>query len=57
MARKTKRLQQELKGLQRGTTALPLAPAASIFLRVQEDRPDKMRALITGPPPPPKKKM
>ena len=44
---KMRRLARELREL-RGTTELPLGAAAAIFLRHDSDRPDLMRALITG---------
>ena len=43
-----KRLMKEIKAF-RKRGALPLAPGAAIFVRQDEDRPDVMRALITGP--------
>ena len=42
-----RRLARELREL-RGATELPLGAAAAIFLRHDSDRPDLMRALITG---------
>ena len=42
-----RRLAQELRALQ-GAKGLPLQAAAAILLRHDGDRPDKMRALITG---------
>lgn len=42
-----RRLAQELRALQ-GVQGLPLQAAAAILLRHDGDRPDKMRALITG---------
>ena len=42
-----RRLAQELRALQ-GAQGLPLQAAAAILLRHDGDRPDKMRALITG---------
>ena len=47
-AAKVKRLSREVRDLQRGKNALPLQPAASIFLRHDADRMDMMRACITG---------
>ncbi|KAK9839472.1 hypothetical protein WJX81_004216 [Elliptochloris bilobata] len=46
--KKMRRLAQELRALQ-GAQGLPLQAAAAILLRHDGDRPDKMRALITGP--------
>lgn len=43
-----RRLGQEFRRL-RGATALPLNAAAAIFVRQDEERPDKVRAVITGP--------
>lgn len=40
------RISQEVSSL---ATSLPVQPDSSIFLRVDEDRYDVMRALITGP--------
>ena len=40
------RIQQEISGL---LTNLPVHYGSSIFVRVDEDRPDMMKALITGP--------
>ena len=45
--KKMRRLAQELRALQ-GAQGLPLQAAAAILLRHDSDRPDKMRALITG---------
>ncbi|MEW5299691.1 MAG: hypothetical protein WDW36_002681 [Sanguina aurantia] len=45
---KSRRLAKELRALQ-GATSLPCAAAASIFLRHDETRLDKMRVVITGP--------
>ena len=45
--KKMRRLAQELRALQ-GVQGLPLQAAAAILLRHDGDRPDKMRALITG---------
>ena len=45
--KKMRRLAQELRALQ-GAQGLPLQAAAAILLRHDGDRPDKMRALITG---------
>ena len=42
-----RRLQRELRNLA-GKTPLPLNAAASIFLRYDSDRIDKMRAVISG---------
>ena len=43
-----KRIAKELKELQK-PGALPLSPAASIFVRTASDRLDKARAMLTGP--------
>ena len=48
LAAKTTRLVQEL-GAMASPGALPLSPASSVFLRVDEERVDVMRVLITGP--------
>ena len=45
---KVKRLGKELRNLQSGRTPLPVHAAASIFVRYDEDRNDKMRCIITG---------
>ena len=45
--KKMRRLAQELRALQ-GAQGLPLQAAAAILLRHDSERPDKMRALITG---------
>lgn len=45
---KMKRLSREVRDLQRGRAQLPLQPAASIFLRYDADRMDKIRACIVG---------
>ena len=45
--KKMRRLAQELRALQ-GAQGLPLQAAAAILLRHDGDRPDKMRALLTG---------
>lgn len=50
-AAKMRRLQRELRNLA-GKTPLPLNAAASIFLRYDSDRIDKMRAVISGESPP-----
>ena len=47
MANKLKRLVQEISSL---ANNLPLLPESSVFLRVDEERPDVMQAMITGPP-------
>eukprot|EP00884_Botryococcus_braunii_P016263 jgi/Botrbrau1/331/Bobra.0022s0288.1 len=47
--KKTKRVNKELRQFLKGETPLPLSVDASIFVRFQEDRPDKMRVLVTGP--------
>jgi len=47
MTNKLKRLVQEISSLSSG---LPLLPESSTFLRVDQDRPDVMTAIITGPP-------
>jgi len=47
-AAKMRRLQRELRNLG-SRTPLPLNAAASIFLRYDSDRIDKMRAIISGP--------
>jgi len=46
--RAAKRIAKELKELQQ-PGALPLSPAASIFVRAASDRLDKARAMLTGP--------
>eukprot|EP00891_Asterochloris_glomerata_P004328 jgi/Astpho2/4328/e_gw1.00065.64.1_t len=46
---KVKRLGKELRNLQSRRTPLPVHAAASIFVRYDEDRNDKMRCIITGP--------
>ncbi len=51
--KKMRRLAQELRALQ-GAQGLPLQAAASILLRHDGERPDKMRALITGALPRPR---
>ena len=43
-----KRLTKELRDLH-SRTRLPCAPGASIFMRHDADRIDKMRVLMTGP--------
>lgn len=40
------RISKEVSSL---ATSLPVQPDSSIFLRVDEDRYDVMRAMITGP--------
>lgn len=45
---KVKRLGKELRNLQSRRTPLPVHAAASIFVRYDEDRNDKMRCIITG---------
>jgi ubiquitin-protein ligase len=47
MPNKLKRLVQEISSL---STGLPLIPESSVFMRVDQDRPDVMTAMITGPP-------
>jgi ubiquitin-protein ligase len=47
-AAKMKRVARELRDL-RGRTALPVSAAAAIVLRHDEERPDLLRALISGP--------
>lgn len=46
--RAAKRIAKELKDLQQ-PGALPLSPAASVFVRAASDRLDKARAMLTGP--------
>ena len=43
---RAQRISQEVSTL---ATSLPVQPDSSIFLRVDEDRFDVMRAMITGP--------
>ena len=45
---KMRRLGREIRDLQKGKNELPLQPAASIFLRHDADRMDKLRACIMG---------
>lgn len=45
-SKKTRRIMQELSSL---STGLPLHPDSAIFLRVDTERPDVMKCLITGP--------
>jgi len=47
MTNKLKRLVQEISSLSSG---LPLVPESSVFMRIDQERPDVMTAMITGPP-------
>ncbi len=43
-----KRVAREVRDMTSGKTPLPLMPAASVFLRYDQDQMHKMRALVTG---------